>query len=564
MRIKKLVSAFSALAITVTAIAGLAVTASAAEIAFSQNFTGESTDPADYGFQLSYGNGSSPSLVTMTVQNGVLHASMNNNTAGGRSGLALASFEPIGIGNEAHISYDWFLGTATGNVNGSNTTTYIADAEGNKILYFYFCGVDKGVVKVNNTELESIDIDMGIRSTTYHIDAVLNMNTKQITSLIMTNSNAQYSYTADKAIPFLTDADNVAQFGFENSTRQDWKNESYVDNINITYEAAPPTKLVKSIPKSAVNGNVVISDTTTVNEAKKYTFEKGLSSESGAKSITEVDFMLATEDSTQGLQLTNSRNAVGTFLRVQNDGVYYYAGRGKDQANTLGADINPSEWYTLKLVVDQTSGNMLVSLTNSKGETVIEPTQVGVRNIQNSNSGRYGAINVRPGDVAGYGGVTYSGTVYLANMFVYNNQVTYTYKVDGTEFATSTVIEGLAPTEPENAPTKEGFEFVKWVVDENDPTVYNATFEEVVPETTIESVPVLDDGQPVTGVKAFKATGTFSGGEQVTWNIMATINGEPKTGTETFTIPNVEAVASLGLIVDNIPDGIDVTATLSY
>ena len=75
---------------------------------------------------------------------------------------------------------------------------------------------------------------------------------------------------------------------------------------------------------------------------------------------------------------------------------------------------------------------------------------------------------------------------------------------------------------------------------------------------------MLDDGQPVTGVKAFKATGTFSGGEQVTWNIMATINGEPKTGTETFTIPNVEAVASLGLIVDNIPDGIDVTATLSY
>ena len=53
MRIKKLVSAFSALAITVTAIAGLAVTASAAETAFSQNFTANeagSTDPADYGF----------------------------------------------------------------------------------------------------------------------------------------------------------------------------------------------------------------------------------------------------------------------------------------------------------------------------------------------------------------------------------------------------------------------------------------------------------------------------------------------------------------------------------
>lgn len=552
MRIKKLVSAFSALAITVTAIAGLAVTASAAETAFSQDFTGESTDPADYGFTKI----SETDYSTTSVTDGVL-----TNTAGGYGNAVkgaeyAADFDAIGAGNQVSVSLDWKHGTATG--KDPRSDVYLADSKGNRIVTVALA--ENGfALHINGAKVASLSEDDRDRSDAIPVSIVLNMNTKQITALSVGNY-----YKAENPISFQTEASSVVRIGFENATRAGWENVAFIDNINITYEAAPPTKLVKSIPESAVNGNVIISDTTTVNEAKKYTFEKGLSPESDAKSITEVDFMLATEDSTQGLQLTSSRDAVGTFLRVQNNGVYYYAGSGKGQANTLGADINPGEWYTLKLVVDQTSRNMLVSLTNSKGETVIEPTQVGVRNIQNNNIGRYGAINVRPGNVAGYGDVTYSGTVYLANMFVYNNQVTYTYKVEGTEFATSTVIEGLAPTEPENAPTKEGFEFVKWVVDENDPTVYNAVFEEVVPETTIESVPVLDDGQPVTGVKAFKATGTFSGGEQVTWNIMATINGEPKTGTETFTIPNVEAVASLGLIVDNIPDGIYVTATLSY
>ena len=227
--------------------------------AFSQDFTavGESTDPSDYGFTLSYGAGSSSDLVKFSVENGVLKCDAGpyaSGSAGARTGTATATFDAIGTGNEITLSYTWALGSATGNASGSYTKTRIGNGSGNALELAFYGSESNGTLKVNGTTVKSGN--SSIRNTTYTVTATLNMNAQKITALTLTCSNNSFSYTATDNIDFASAITTIDRFAFENSERQNWANTSSVDNVNITYTEAK--EVVESIAVNYTFGDETI------------------------------------------------------------------------------------------------------------------------------------------------------------------------------------------------------------------------------------------------------------------------------------------------------------------
>lgn len=208
--------------------------------AFSQDFTDKSsTDPATYGFNVTYGSGSSSALVNFSVAGGVLQCVAGpyaSSGDGARTGTATAAFSSIGSGNEVTVSYVWALGSATGNASGSYTKTRIGNSSGNALELSFFGSESNGSLKVNGTTVKSGN--SAIRNTTYTVSATLNMNEKKITSLTLTCSNSSFSYSIPDAMDFASDINSIDRFAFENSERQNWSNTSSIDNVTITYEEA--------------------------------------------------------------------------------------------------------------------------------------------------------------------------------------------------------------------------------------------------------------------------------------------------------------------------------------
>jgi len=228
--------------------------------AFSADFTDKSsTNPSDYGFNVTYGSGSGPSLVNFSVTGGVLQCVAGpyaSSSDGNRTGTATATFSSIGVGNEVTVSYVWALGNATGNATGSYTKTRIGNSSGNALeLSFFGADANNGSLKVNGTTVAGGNT--AIRNTTYTVNATLNMNTQKITALTLTCSNATYSYTASDAIDFASAITSVDRFAFENSERQNWVNTSSIDNVNITYVEAKES--VESFVVNYKSGGTLIA-----------------------------------------------------------------------------------------------------------------------------------------------------------------------------------------------------------------------------------------------------------------------------------------------------------------
>ncbi len=248
MKFKKLVSAVSALALSVTAFAGLIGTAEAATTAFTQDFTANeagSTDPADYGFTkvsetegiidpnskiVTGGGDPNTPRSSTSVSNGVL-----TNTVGGHNSTSAAeyyaTFTPISSGNEVSVSYTWHYGSATGN-NSNNSETYLADENGNKLISIAFYGNGNPSLRINGTSVKPLGTSD--RAQTIDVSMTLDMNEKKV----MTLSLGDY-YTAPAPIDFQNSVTSVARFGFSHSARVlNWQNTTTIDNINITYEEA--------------------------------------------------------------------------------------------------------------------------------------------------------------------------------------------------------------------------------------------------------------------------------------------------------------------------------------
>lgn len=287
MKLKKLVGAVCALTIAVSAFAGLGLQASAADetediVAFSQDFTGItpdgateiSTDPADYGFEVTYGAGSNADLVNTVVEDGVLRAYCNKNTNNGaRYATATATLQSaIGVGNEVTVKFKWDMGSATGNKSGSHSRVYLADSNSNKIMDLIFIGsLDNGTLKLNDNTIKSGNTTL--RETTYTVEAVLDMNIKKITKLVLDKGNDTFDYTISEPIDFMSEsATNMSKIAFENSTRQTWQNISSLDDVSITYKEAKVAVESITVNFKKVDGTIV--KTIDINAAGKYVDEQ--------------------------------------------------------------------------------------------------------------------------------------------------------------------------------------------------------------------------------------------------------------------------------------------------
>ena len=80
-----------------------------------------------------------------------------------------------------------------------------------------------------------------------------------------------------------------------------------------------------------------------------------------------------------------------------------------------------------------------------------------------------------------------------------------------------------------------------------------------------EDTPATEVTVPgATGVKAFKVDEVaLTSTSTATWTITAEHNGQTDTQKAAATIPTVDSTASLGLIIDNVPESATVSATLS-
>ena len=277
---------------------------------FIEDFTakGESTDPTDYGFSLTYGSGSSSSLVNFSVTDGILQCVAGpyaNKNDGNRTGTATATFDEIGSGNVILLNYKWALGNATGNSSGSYTKTRIGNSSGNALELSFYGSNNNGTLKVNGTDVKTGN--SSIRNTTYNISAKLDMNTRKITALTMTCSNASFSYSISEPIDFASAITSIDRFAFENSERQSWSNTSSIDDI-ILFKLVYPTFTLSDTEKE-----FYVEDSETVT----------LTSITGDISVKSDDTDVATVSYSDGTVTINGVAAGTTTVKVtgKNDGL---------------------------------------------------------------------------------------------------------------------------------------------------------------------------------------------------------------------------------------------------
>lgn len=594
MRIKKLVSAFSALAITVTAIAGLAVTASAAEVVATPigmaYLNGTSYDDAVY---------TGESLANVTDETtGITLGGLYGMGGGGGSTYFAADGSPA---NAALGLYQYTVTIPEGmavqkaELSVNYATNYGNRAGSNFLSALFLYSTDIADYDMSTfTGLGSITVQAGSGSQWRYCGFSKDVNPLGGTDYIGAteaaeqeayNVNTRYSHTFDVT----NYVSNLEGNTFNASFMITGSNRSFLiygiptlkitvaENVtyNVTLKTAPYAKLTSGdvTTYSDHQGNATL--TALGGTVATYTISKGgyVNGTTGEvtfdsnKDIGKIELKPVTDgvmffedyantgipNGLYGTQAESGNN--NAWSRIQGGGVQFIGGGSGNRTVTPVFEYEPktSDIYTLTYDLE---------LYNASDKDTNSTTTVKIRDENDAvvSTIAYTNIQVRNIDKIVVNGTEMDSAV-VGKVKVEVNTVTGEATTTLNEQSVTIDVTGVgAPKEMEidlarnhrylmDNVTVEGSEYIP-----PEPPVIAADTVEVKG----------DDGQPVKGVKAFKATGTFSGGEQVTWNISATIDGEPRTGTETFTIPSVESVASLGLIVDNIPDGIDVTATLSY
>lgn len=356
MNLKKFISGVSALTIVASAFAGLAVTASAEATVtnvFTQDFTaiipeGEteaSTDPTDYGFTKVSDQG------TTTVADGVIASAVGNNGST-RSAEYYAGFTAVGSGNEVTVSYTWTPG-------GANTaTTYLADADGNKILTINWNGSGGTASKTGalylNGGTDKI-LDSQSRNGSYSVTAKLDMTNRKVTALTIG------SYSLSTALDFASEATSVARLGFTNSAKaSSWLETSKLDDISISYKVFAGDITIKYVDnddttKEIATSKVIsadgkyVGDTVTVpypmyrlvddtlysrgRTSNKYSQDIAYTAASQpvqfrytATEIDNVTFYSEAEDIEGVTKSNGSGNASGVPIRSSNAAAAYVSG----------------------------------------------------------------------------------------------------------------------------------------------------------------------------------------------------------------------------------------------
>lgn len=215
------------------------------------------------------------------------------------------------------------------------------------------------------------------------------------------------------------------------------------------------------------------------------------------------------------------------------------------------------------------NGNNILKLTSDRSDTEFAINDVVYKNISEESPSSAGATTdslrsyILQGvdwDIsANINFATHSGTVTI----IYEMDATHTYYLAYNELFTFdesvTSLNGInVSREGANLQTSNAYQpqIVKTVEIQGELPAP----EPEVTEATVVEVP------DTTGVKAFKVTEFALNGTAPTWSITATpAEGDAQIQTIEAKIANVEAGnVSLGLIIDNVPENVTVSATLGY
>lgn len=513
MRIKKLVSAFSALAITVTAIAGLAVTASAAEeIVLNNNCS------TAEGWKA--GGGGSVEVSTEGEESYI-------DCYGAGSGNRVANYtfpenvRAITTGT-ATLTFDFYFNNnnGAGNKDGVEAVVSIDDIWS---VSGYWNDVNR-----NDTYYPSNDADYSITidtQTWYTIKADLNLDAKTANVTLAKRDGGTVVYTASNVsfteggLTTLT----IQSPRYDGGTRH-----TYIDNITV-----------KTVTELATDIDVVYKSGDTAIK----TISKQLSGMSSGDSYT-----------------------------------YAYPAYVQDDAGNWYKSVETTYVKSVSLVVGKTTVDVAYTPVDHKmyfaeGETFSDVgITTGLVNLSNGSSSRAvdAGVDVCTVDEA----AAYKITV-VATCRNYDSSSEYTVYKNSVNEA-NIIGSGDAIYRTQNNPYVGVQENV--ILNAGDKVILtgdrgNTNIDYILVEKTGEYIPPAAEATEVAvkdaeGVIALKVDNVaLTSTSRPVWNITAT-DGQEYDETikvnATAQLPTVDSTASLGLIVDNIPDGIDVTATLSY
>ncbi len=550
MKMKKIVSAFSALAMTVTAMAGLAVTANAETVPVTLTYvdysnpdaamgyvTGEATATTGYN-RINNGNIGFPntgwgvnyiayikvdaSSVEGTMTNATLSLDMSGPTSGSRDVEA-------GIGYTAYTDWDNTLTYNTAVANGMNSITTVGDM-------------------VTQTSRNSTVFE----TKTFSIMDVIQEDADKIVTIAVYATTPAGTYIKNVSVDITATQEAVYDVTFS---------ETHGADITVMYNGANVTEGT-SLPA----GNYSFTATAPGYEDYSGSFEV-------VDGDVNVEFTMTPRTSAETLTVNYGYNdADETFVKIGDKVMDVSSNYIGDTVNYYYPVVveNDGKYYS----IEEASGiyyggsKMLENVADEVNVVYTAMTEDVVYYAE-FTEGSAGSYSSRYSD-----GDAYIGATMQIDNIAAGKYTVYVGFRSGSGTSTVTVLNGEDElgTASTTATTKGAIDIelsspatltVSGTGRAEMDYVYIVKTGDVEPEpTTAEEVTV--EGE--TGVKAFKVTEFALNGTAPTWSITATpAEGDAQIQTIEAEIANVEAGnVSLGLIIDNVPENVTVSATLGY
>lgn len=600
MKMKKLVSAFSALAMAVTAMAGLAVTANAAagdlvegsEVSINNIVDTEKTDSEYYDAENSRMIFSNNADVAKTV---TIYLGTPIDITGGKSA------------NDVKISFDMVHVKNTYTTGGNNHRTMaLQDAEGNNVMnvvdnynwggiYWGNAPDNSGTGKLGDSSTSGTACEINVFTSGgkrvaqlkvgNNMSEITDVSGDSISQILLTTGSNLKSTDRYLYIDNLT----VAQYESAQKYTATFTETSGV-NADITVYTDEERQNV--ISPAMLEANTTYYYTAVAEGCVDYngTFNVETSNVEVSFTMTKLEQYTATvnavlADNTQIATYTETQY-VGSDVRVFYPAYIYYNGAyyttSIRQQNVLHYGVDITDDTPVNVTYSIADGVVFygeeTDLTLGGKRSQFAKTEVVSERASMGNNGRisdesYGYTDV----ISATDTATYTVTLTARNDS--NNSGFIDLSIRNAE--TGEIIPtGKQISMDAYGPHSESVTDVRIPAgyqlvfdnssrDYNNPlaidyfTLSNKVVEQSEPEAT-EAISV--DVPDATGVKAFKVESFALNNTAPKWTITATpAEGEAQIQTVEAIIPNVEAEnANLGLIVDGVPEGVTVSATLGY
>lgn len=585
MNFKKIISAVSAFAMVVTAMAGLAVTASAAEtVVLNEAFNSTSvTNPGDSSY--TWGTELTPNLTETGLK-----LTNSDNKNGNYSGRRLVAFaNPVGdTNNTATINYK--VAKQSSNVSKGQAYTYYTTSyydNANNLIFSISEDVGLWANKSTltyTTETGPVSVQLGT-----HIEGSVAINLVfNATGGFLTIDSQTYGFVSSSGISYV----DLAVSG-----ERDYSRGILISDYKVATEEANPTALVtinytdedgekipaESLPEgTALSAVVNIGDSYTPSytsifddDLYRYTYISGGDSITNVQESTTITLVYgkaALIDYTITVNAAGELNEVITEVPVKQyktvqyafpqfivkDGVAYQTPNNSTNPYYGGSVGNVTENGSVNVPytraydnvaffvdLDDTNGdNADIRASNrsaycNKAYTSAEEIQPGTYDfiIRIQNKGRTSSIKV--GDQVIFDFATYESRNSWNNVTISDVEISQAGQINFAAGGSKTYdcVDTILVIKKDIAPV----------------------------EIVADEIPVDMSGVTTNAdAKAYKIADFAMNGAAPVWTVNASLNGTDKAITATAAVPQLEGTASLGLVLSNIGEAVINSVTLGY